>query len=66
MSKTRASKKIMEVTIMFEPTRLANKHLADAYTRVVPGKLFTSEYPESTRYQPASFVEAATSPEQAS
>ena len=27
---------VLEVTIMFEPTRLAARHLADAYTQVVP------------------------------
>jgi hypothetical protein len=32
-SKARAR---LEVTIMFEPTRLAARHLADAYAQVVP------------------------------
>jgi hypothetical protein len=26
----------LEVTVMFEPTQLANDHLGDAYTQVVP------------------------------
>jgi hypothetical protein len=45
MKKPRASKKTLEVTIMFEPTRLANKHVAEAYTQVAPVKRLASQYP---------------------
>lgn len=30
------ARRVLEVTVMFEPTRLSNDHLADAYTQVVP------------------------------
>jgi hypothetical protein len=32
----RPSRRTLEVTIMFEPSRLASEHLADAYARLVP------------------------------
>jgi hypothetical protein len=37
MSKhTSKARAMLEVTIMFEPTRLATMHVADAYAQVVP------------------------------
>ena len=36
MSKKRRAQRALEVKILFEPTRLATKHLADAYAQVVP------------------------------
>jgi hypothetical protein len=36
------ARKLLEVTIMFEPTRLATEHLADAYIQVVPLHLRSS------------------------
>ena len=38
----------LEVTIMFEPTRLAATHLADAYARVVPLRLRAAPVPAAT------------------
>jgi hypothetical protein len=34
--KERPARRTLEVTVMFEPTRLAADHLADAYAQVVP------------------------------
>jgi hypothetical protein len=36
MSTMSKARRMLEVTIMFEPTRLAAEHLADAYAQVVP------------------------------
>jgi hypothetical protein len=37
MSKSkRKARQTLEVTIMFEPSRLATEHLADAYAQLVP------------------------------
>lgn len=33
---TRHTQRTLEVTIMFEPNRLAAEHLADAYAQLVP------------------------------
>ncbi|MGH8602742.1 MAG: hypothetical protein ACREXR_08215 [Gammaproteobacteria bacterium] len=33
---TRHAQRTLEVTIMFEPNRLAAEHLADAYAQLVP------------------------------
>ena len=38
----------LEVTIMFEPTRLAATHLADAYTQVVPLRPRPAHLPATT------------------
>ena len=38
----------LEVTIMFEPTRLAATHLADAYAQVVPLRLRAVPSPVAT------------------
>ena len=38
----------LEVTIMFEPTRLAATHLADAYAQVVPLRLRAVSSPVAT------------------
>ncbi len=38
----------LEVTMMFEPTRLAATHLADAYAQVVPLRLRTAPVPAVT------------------
>jgi hypothetical protein len=38
----------LEVTIMFEPTRLAATHLADAYAQVVPLRLRAAPVPKAT------------------
>jgi hypothetical protein len=35
-NKERHARRMLEVTVMFEPTRLATDHLADAYAQVVP------------------------------
>ena len=35
-NKERHARRTLEVTVMFEPTRLAADHLADAYAQVVP------------------------------
>jgi hypothetical protein len=32
----RPARRTLEVTIMFEPSRLASEHLADAYAQLVP------------------------------
>ena len=36
MSTMSKARRMVEVPIMFEPTRLAAEHLADAYAQVVP------------------------------
>ena len=36
MSTMSKARRMLEVTIMVEPTRLAAEHLADAYAQVVP------------------------------
>ena len=38
----------LEVTIMFEPTRLAATHLVDAYAQVVPLQLRAAPVPAAT------------------
>jgi len=38
----------LEITIMFEPTRLAATHLADAYAQVVPLRLRAVPSPVAT------------------
>jgi hypothetical protein len=38
----------LEVAIMFEPTRLAATHLADAYAQVVPLRLRAVHIPVAT------------------
>jgi hypothetical protein len=35
-NKERHARRMLEVRVMFEPTRLAADHLADAYAQVVP------------------------------
>ena len=49
MSKPKSpARKPLEVTIMFEPTRLAAEHLADAYLHLVPLRRHHTRAPTKT------------------
>lgn len=61
MSKQKSpGRKPLEVTIMFEPNRLAATHLVDAYSQIVPLRLRATHSPRS----PQCATPSANSPSQ--
>lgn len=56
----RNARKTLEVKIMFEPSRLAAEHLADAYSRLVPPRSRKTHPSKSESTLTKENVEAAT------